>query len=142
AGHTFLLTGDLEGAGQVEVLRMPTAPVDVMLAPHHGAVGSNAKKGPDGRFSPGAMAMWARPRLVVSCQEPKATEHLTAAYGPGGATVWDTATVGAVTVRSHTSGLVAETFRTGEVKVIRRGGRRAVAASTGRVWDRGRQRLT
>ena len=95
-------------------------PIDVMLAPHHGAIGANAKKQPDGRFSPGPMAAWARPQLVVSCQEPRDKAHLEAAYGPSGATVWDTATVGAVMVRSHATGLVAETFRTGEVRVIRK----------------------
>lgn len=117
--HTILLTGDLEGAGQEEALKRPILPVDVMLAPHHGAVGANARKGADGKFSPGPMAAWAKPRLVISCQEPRETAHLVAAYGP--ATVWDTASVGAVIVRSHATGLVAETFRTGEVRVVRKG---------------------
>ena len=40
-------------------------------------------------------------------------EHLISAYGQNGGTVWDTATVGAVTVRSHASGLVAETSERG-----------------------------
>lgn len=123
AGHTVLLTGDLEGPGQVEALKQPVPPVDVMLAPHHGAVGANARRGGEGRFAPGPIAAWARPRLVVSSQEPRGTEHLRAAYGQNGGTVWDTASVGSVTVRSHASGLVAEAFRTGEVRVIRRGGR-------------------
>src|SRR5207302_6888257 len=96
--HLVLLTGDLEGAGQDEALRRPIPQIDVMLAPHHGAVGANAKKDGDGKFSPGAMAAWAKPRLVVSCQEPRETAQLTAAYGPGGATVWDTASAGAVIV--------------------------------------------
>lgn len=121
AGHTVLLTGDLEGQGQDMALKQPIPPVDVMLAPHHGAVGANARREGEGRFAPGPIAAWARPRLVVSCQEPRGTEHLKAAYGRNGGTVWDTATLGAVTVRSHASGLVAETFRTGEVLVIRRG---------------------
>lgn len=121
AGHTVLLTGDLEGSGQDVALKQPVPPVDVMLAPHHGAVGANARREGEGRFAPGPMAAWARPRLVVSSQEPRGTEHLKAAYGQNGGTVWDTATAGAVTVRSHASGLVAETFRTGEVLVIRRG---------------------
>ena len=118
---TILFTGDLEGAGQDEVFKRPITPVDVMLAPHHGAVGANARKEPDGKFSPGLMASWAKPRLVISCQEPRATTHLVAAYAPGGATVWDTASAGAVIVRSHATGLVAETFRTGEVRVVRKG---------------------
>ena len=119
--HTFLLTGDLEGLGQEEVFKRAISPVDVMLAPHHGAVAANARKEPDGRFSPGAITAWAKPRLVVSSQEPRETAHLLGAYGPGGATVWDTASAGAVIVRSHSTGLVAETFRTGEVRVISKG---------------------
>lgn len=116
--HLFLLTGDLEGAGQEEALKQPIPPIDVMLAPHHGAVGANARKEPDGRFTPGRMAAWAKPRLVVSCQEPRESAHLAAAYSPGA--VWDTASSGAVIVRSHSTGLVAESFRTGEVRVVRR----------------------
>jgi competence protein ComEC len=121
ADRMILLTGDLEGRGQDEALKQAISPVDVMLAPHHGAVGANARKEADGRFSPGPMAAWARPRLVISCQEPRETAHLQAAYGAGGATVWDTATCGAVIVRSHATGLVAEAYRTGEVRVIRKG---------------------
>lgn len=117
AGHSVLLTGDLEGAGQDVLTATPAPAVDVMLAPHHGAIGANARKGADGKFSPGPMAAWAKPRLVVSSQGDRPTVHLEAAYPA----VWDTATAGAVTVRSHASGLVAEAFRTGEVRVIRRG---------------------
>ena len=121
AGHTVLLTGDLEGAGQDAVFETPIPPVDVMLAPHHGADSANTRREPGGAFAPGAMANWAKPRFVVSCQEPGKVHHLTAAYGPGGATVWDTATAGAVTVRSHPTGLIAEAYRTGELIVVRRG---------------------
>lgn len=120
AGHTVLLTGDLEGAGQEIVTRTPVPQIDVMLAPHHGAKDANARREGNG-YAPGPVAAWARPRLVVSSQEPKETDHLTAAYGPFGGMVWDTAAVGAVTVRSHATGLVAETFRTGEVWVVNRG---------------------
>ena len=114
--RSFLLTGDLEGAGQDEVMKRPIPPIDVMLAPHHGAVNSNARKEPDGRFSPSAMTVWARPRFVVSSQEPRETVHLRAAYG----TVWDTATHGAVTVRCRSGVVAAEAFRTGEVTLIRK----------------------
>jgi competence protein ComEC len=67
------------------------------------------------------VAEWARPRLVVSCQQAGSIDHLRAAYGAVGADVWDTPTAGAVTVRSHPTGVVAEAFRTGEVRVVRRG---------------------
>jgi competence protein ComEC len=119
-GRTFLLTGDLEGAGQELALKQAIPPIDVMLAPHHGAVAANARKEPGGRFSPGPIAAWAKPRLVVSCQEPRDTRHLQAAYGPTGGTVWDTASVGAVIVHHHASGLVAETFRTREVFAMKK----------------------
>jgi competence protein ComEC len=121
AGHAVLLTGDLEGPGQEAVVAGVIDPVDVMLAPHHGSDSANARRDSSGTYTPGVMADWARPRLVVSSQEPGKVTHLAAAYGPGGAAVWDTATAGAVTVRSHPSGLVAEAFRTGEVMVVRRG---------------------
>jgi competence protein ComEC len=119
AGHTILLTGDLEEPGQSMVVKEPIAPADVMLAPHHGAVGANGRAEPDGRYSPGPMALWARPRFVVSSQKPGPTGHLTDAYGAVGAVVWDTPTAGAVTVRSNATGIVAESFRACEVRVVR-----------------------
>ncbi|MFM8272788.1 MAG: ComEC/Rec2 family competence protein [Gemmata sp.] len=122
AGHNFLLTGDLEGEGQSLVTTRPVAPLDVMLAPHHGAKNANAPRGPADRPEPGAMAAWARPKLVVSSQRAGTeTLHLHASYGAAGGTVWDAPTAGAVTTRSHTTGVVAEAFRTGERKVIARG---------------------
>jgi competence protein ComEC len=121
-GHTVLLTGDLEGEGQSLVTAKPIPPVDVMLAPHHGGKIANAPKGPPEKPQPGVMASWARPRLVISSQRVGTpTDHLHTSYGGVGATVWDTPTAGAVTVRSHSSGLVAECFRTGEARVITRG---------------------
>jgi competence protein ComEC len=121
-GHTVLLTGDLEGEGQGLTTAKPIAPVDVMLAPHHGGKTANAPKGSPEKPEAGLMAAWARPRLVVSSQRAGTpTEHLRASYGAVGATVWDTPTFGAVTVRSHATGLVAEAFRGGEVWVITRG---------------------
>lgn len=118
AGNTVLLTGDLEGTGQERVTQLPPPRVDVMLAPHHGGKDANARRVGEGRYEPGPVAAWARPRLVVSCQKAGPTDHLRAAY----ADVWDTPTTGAVVVRSHPSGLVAEAYRTGEVRVVRRGG--------------------
>jgi competence protein ComEC len=121
-GHAILLTGDLEGVGQDRVRERPIAPVEVMLAPHHGGVSANPfARDADGTVRPGLMAAWARPRLVVSSQRSGKTGHLTAGYGAVGATVWDTPTAGAVTVRSHATGLTAEAFRSGEAKVIHRG---------------------
>jgi competence protein ComEC len=115
----ILLTGDLEEPGQAMVRERPIPPVDVMLAPHHGGKSANApRRGPAGDPLPGLMAAWARPRLVVSSQRPGPTDHLAAAYGAG--VVWDTPTAGAVTIRCHRTGVVAEAFRSGEVRVVSR----------------------
>lgn len=108
AGGRVLLTGDLEGEGQAVVRRRPIPPVEVMLAPHHGARAAN-------RTGPDSLAAWARPRLVISSQRAGPTEHLRAAYAATGAVVWDTPTQGAVTIRCHPRGVRAEAFRTGEV---------------------------
>jgi competence protein ComEC len=119
--HTVLLTGDIEGEGQDMVRQGSIQPVDVMLAPHHGGKGANfALPGPAGVKLPGLMAAWARPKLVISCQRPGPTDHLAAAYGGVGATVWDTPTAGAVTVRCHGTGVVAEAFRSSELRVVSR----------------------
>jgi competence protein ComEC len=120
--RTILLTGDLEGEGQGMVREQPIPPVDVMLAPHHGGKSANAAlPGPGGATLPGLMAAWARPKLVVSSQRPGSIDYLAAAYGGVGAEVWDTPTAGAVTVRCHNDGMVAEAFRSGEVRVVARG---------------------
>jgi competence protein ComEC len=120
--HTVLLTGDLEGEGQRMVRSRPIASVDVMLAPHHGGKIANAPRyGDGGDPLPGLMATWAKPRLVVSCQRPGPTEHLVAAYSGVGATVWDTPNAGAVTVRCHVTGVSAEAYRSGEIRVLGRG---------------------
>jgi competence protein ComEC len=120
-GNAVLLTGDLEGEGQTLATERPVTPVDVMLAPHHGAKNANAPRGTSEKLEPGVMALWARPKLVVSSQRPGPTDHLHASYGTVGATVWDTPTAGAVTVRCHSTGVVADTFRTGERRVVSRG---------------------
>jgi competence protein ComEC len=120
--QTILLTGDLEGEGQGLVRERPVPPVDVMLAPHHGGKSANHPlPGPAGTQLPGLMAAWARPKLVISSQRPGPTDHLAAAYGGIGAVVWDTPTSGAVTVRCHATGMVAETFKSGKVRVVSRG---------------------
>ncbi|MFO0800850.1 MAG: ComEC/Rec2 family competence protein [Gemmataceae bacterium] len=121
AGNTVLVTGDLEGEGQERVTRLPAPRVDVLLAPHHGAKDANTRRAGVDHWQPGPIALWARPRLAVSCQKAGSTEHLRVAYAAVGADVWDTPTAGAIVLRSHPTGLVAEAFRTGEVRVVRRG---------------------
>ncbi len=114
-GHGILLTGDLEGIGQEMVRRQPIEPVAVMMAPHHGGKSANAPL-PDAAHPTSWLARWAQPRLVVSPQRPSPTSHLRAAYPYS--IVWDTASRGAITVRVHASGVVAEAFRTGERLVV------------------------
>ena len=109
--YTVLLTGDLEGEGQAVLRERAVPAVDVMLAPHHGAKAANLA-------GTQSLAEWARPRFVVSSQRAGPTDHLRAAYGRVGATVWDTATAGAVTVRCHAGGVTAEAYRTGQVQVV------------------------
>jgi competence protein ComEC len=129
AGHRVLLTGDLEGEGQAFALAHPLAPVDVLLVPHHGSKGANAPRGTPEKPERGDVARWARPKLVVSSQRAGApVAHLRASYG---AQVWDTPSFGAVTLRSHTTGLVAEAFRAPGAVVVTRGPR-----PRRRVWRR------
>jgi competence protein ComEC len=123
-GHSILLTGDLEVIGQAMVTGRPIPPVDVMLAPHHGGKSANIIPGSGGAPLPARIVDWAKPKLVVSSQRPGPTDHLTAAYRGVGAVVWDTPTAGAVTIRCHATGAVAEAFRSREVRVVGRGEQR------------------
>jgi competence protein ComEC len=110
AGHSILLTGDLEGAGLNRVLALPAAHVDVLMAPHHGSRIANTP----------ALAAWARPRVVVACQgPPQWPSHNPEPYTAAGAQFLGTWPHGAVTVRSHRTGLVVETFTTGQRIAVR-----------------------
>ncbi|MFL5342313.1 MAG: ComEC/Rec2 family competence protein [Gemmataceae bacterium] len=113
AGHTILLTGDLEGAGLSRVLGLPSEPVDVLMSPHHGSRLANTP----------SLAKWARPKLVVACNGPPrgAVKKAPDPYAEVGSTVWGTWPNGAVILHSHKSGLVAETFKTKQRIVVRQG---------------------
>lgn len=113
AGHSILLTGDLEKTGLPRVLGLPPVRADVLLAPHHGSQGA---------FPP-AWKAWANPNLVVVSRGNLYGNTIGDGVGGPGVPVWDTHALGTITVRSHKSGLIAETFRTGETRVIVRGGR-------------------
>jgi competence protein ComEC len=113
AGHSLLLTGDLEGPGLSKLLAMQPRTVDVLMAPHHGGRTAN----------PPALAAWCRPRLVVACQGPPPwPTQVPAMYEGRGATFWGTWPHGAVTIVSHKTGLVAETYRTHQRMVVHVGG--------------------
>jgi competence protein ComEC len=102
------------GSGLDRVLGLPPRPVDVLMAPHHGGKTAN----------PPALAAWCRPRLVVGCQGPPPwPTQVPNVYESRGATYWGTWPNGAVTVVSHKTGLVAETFRTHKRIVVRVGGK-------------------
>lgn len=110
-GHSILLTGDLEKAGLDRVLELSPPKVDILQAPHHGSRTAN---------KPERIMKWARPKVVVSCQGPppspvRSPDPFTA----GGADFLPTWPHGAVTVRSHASGLVVETYATRQRFVVR-----------------------
>ena len=107
--HSFLLTGDLEGAGLEMLLRLPPRTVDVLMAPHHGSRTSNTP----------SLAEWAKPRLVVSCEgPPRGKQRGDEPYSKRGAHFLGTWQHGAVMIRGGKDGLVVETFRSGQRWVI------------------------
>jgi competence protein ComEC len=109
-GHTILLTGDLEGTGLDRIRSTPAPSVDVLLTPHHGA-GSPAE----------GMADWVKPRLVISSQGRTDSGKAAQTFGRKGTPYWPTWPNGAITIRSHSTGLVAETYATGQRMVVRPG---------------------
>jgi competence protein ComEC len=105
AGHTLLLTGDLEGEGLAKVLSLPPRRIEVLMAPHHGSH----------RIDVEALTRWCDPGLVVSCQgPPRGAARAPGMYRRGGATFWTTHEHGAVEVRIDAGGLVARTFLTAQ----------------------------
>jgi competence protein ComEC len=113
-GHSLLLTGDLEGPGLDRVLALTPRPVDVLMAPHHGSKTAN----------PPALVAWCRPRLVIACQGPPPwPTQVPAVYESRGATYLGTWPHGAVTIVSHKTGLVAETYKTHKRLVVHVGGK-------------------
>jgi competence protein ComEC len=88
-GRRILLTGDLEGAGLRHLLDQPPHSCDVLLAPHHGSLGS----------SPADLADWASPDYVVVSGGFRANmDLLNLVYGEVNATALHTARVGAIRV--------------------------------------------
>lgn len=72
AGLTILLTGDLEGSGQMELFeRERPRGHDVVTAPHHGGMQANTPE----------FAAWSRPgTLIVSCGRRVNVEAVDATY--------------------------------------------------------------
>jgi competence protein ComEC len=111
-GHAILLTGDLEGVGLDAVIARPTPAIDVLMAPHHGSAAGQAD----------VLADWAHPRFVVSSQGRNDAGKASATYKRRGIPFWMTWPDGAITIRSHATGLTAESFATGKREVVRPGG--------------------
>jgi competence protein ComEC len=111
AGHTILLTGDLEKEGLPLVLTQEPPQIDVFMAPHHGSRFANTQ----------TLAEWASPQFVVSCQErPKGPSQTPAVYQKRGAHFLPTWSQGAVTVLSSRQELVITTHLTGQRIVLGR----------------------
>lgn len=103
--NTILLTGDLEKEGLREFLQQPATPVSVLMAPHHGSVGQQPEQIAE-------LGHWAKPRLVVSCQGRGDAAKAEAIFRQQHIPYWGTWPHGAITIRSHASGIVAETYGT------------------------------
>ena len=73
------------------------------MAPHHGSDKSNVP----------ALALWARPKLVVSCQTAPTSERLSVKmYENMGAKFLGTWPSGAITIRPADKEAPVETYRT------------------------------
>jgi competence protein ComEC len=111
AGHAFLLTGDLEGAGLEQVLTLPPTAVDVLMAPHHGSRFTNT---PD-------LAAWSNPKVVVSCEgPPRGQRRPEEPYTARGALFLGTWPHGAVTILSNPTGVIVETYQSRQRIVVSR----------------------
>lgn len=98
AGRNLLLTGDVEGMGQMEMFAAsPPRRYDVILAPHHGSLGSNTA----------ALAAWVRPRFVlVSCGDRVNRGGLESVYSRA-RDIYCTSRRGAITVTISPNGVMA-----------------------------------
>lgn len=109
--NRILLTGDLEETGLVDFTRdrhQRKESVDILMAPHHGSQKLDAE----------ALMDFTQPRLVIACQAVKPDLPATSAYRRPGVRYLGTWPHGAITVRSHATGLIVETFVTGERIVL------------------------
>jgi competence protein ComEC len=100
-GNVFLLTGDLKGPGLERVLGLLKGRVDVLMAPHHGSRRLDAE----------GLVERAKPWLIVaSMGNPLGKGGYPEAYLRKELVFWTTNECGAITLRSHSTGLVAENF--------------------------------
>jgi competence protein ComEC len=108
AGHTLLLTGDLEGPGLARVVALPLPQVDVLMAPHHGSRAGDQLE----LTNRTQLAFQTRPWIIVSCQGlPLSSPTKPNPFAVGGAQYFGTWPHGAITIRSRPGQLDVETFR-------------------------------
>lgn len=99
AGKRMLLTGDVEGAGQMRLQQATTGPFDVVFSPHHGAKGAN----------PASFYGWANPKhIVVSTGAADARKRLSV-LNSADVEVLSTADSGAIAVRIEPDGNIRVT---------------------------------
>jgi competence protein ComEC len=111
-GHSILLTGDLEKEGLEQVLALPRRPIDVLMSPHHGSRVANTPR----------LLEWARPKLAIASQgPPRYPAREPDVYEQAKVPQWRTVEHGAITLHSHATGLVAETYRSHQRIVVRMG---------------------
>ena len=84
----------------------------MLQAPHHGSRAA---------FSP-LWKTWADPKFLAVSRGDLYTNFIRETDYGSNVTLWETETHGAITVRSHRTGLTAEAFRTGERRVVVRSG--------------------
>lgn len=113
-GRSVLFTADLADDGLERMLGRRIDPVDVLVAPHHGARASNHDRTAD----------WARARVVVSSQGGRdgGVDPLDV-YARRGASVFRTDIDGAATVEWTDRGMSIKAFRGGRSERLREGGR-------------------
>ncbi|MCA9029722.1 MAG: ComEC/Rec2 family competence protein, partial [Planctomycetaceae bacterium] len=99
-GRRLLLTGDIEDAGQTELIESASGPFDIVLAPHHGSKASN----------PPAFYDWAQAELVVvSTNDAAVRNRLRDVVGDS--ELLTTAEAGAITVTVAPDGeMTVESF--------------------------------
>jgi competence protein ComEC len=109
AGHSLMLTGDLEGPGLARVVDLLPPKVDVLMAPHHGSrAGDHVEL-----LNRSTLARLTHPWVMISCQGwPRSSPSRADPYAASGALYLGTWPHGAITVRSSSSQLEVETLRT------------------------------
>ena len=72
AGRRILLPGDLEPPGLQKVIDMPSVPIDLIMAPHHGSLNAKAS----------ALVDWCDPKVImISCSDRTNTKKVLQYFG-------------------------------------------------------------